>query len=102
MTTNGEMRGRSLTVIATVDGTRGTSAGVLSRSNVRAGEVEALVRAAEEAARSAEPADDARPLVTGEAGAGWADEPAVTTSAVFGAFAPALGAAFAAVRISAE
>ena len=100
LTTNGETRGRSLTVIATVEGAGGTSTGSLTRSNVRADEVEALVRAAEEAARSAEPAEDARPLVTaeGDGGTGWQDEPAVTTSAVFGAFAPALGAAFERAR----
>ncbi len=95
LTTNGEMRGRSLTVIAT----SGTATGSLTRSNVRLDEVEAVVRAAEEAARSAEPAEDARPLIAGaDPSVGWDDEPAVTSSAVFGAFAPALGAAFERAR----
>jgi predicted Zn-dependent protease len=99
LTTNGEMRGRSLTVIATVAGATGTSSGVLSRSNVRLDEIEAVVRAAEAAAVAAQPAEDARPLVAGTGdGAHWGEDPAVTTSAVFGAFAPALGAAFERAR----
>ncbi|HEY5032076.1 MAG TPA: DNA gyrase modulator, partial [Actinomycetes bacterium] len=67
LTTNGEMRGRSLTVVAIVDGKEGTASGSLSRSNVRLDELEAVVRAAEDAARSADAAEDARPLVPGDA-----------------------------------
>ena len=52
LTTNGVMRGRQLTVIATVGGSEGTATGVVSRSNVGLDQVEALVRAAEEAARA--------------------------------------------------
>jgi predicted Zn-dependent protease len=102
LTTNGEMRGRSLTVIATVDGVAGTASGALTRSNVRLDEIEAVVRAAEAAARSAEPAQDARPLVTAAAqppSSSWDDDPVVTSSAVFAAFAPALGAAFERARV---
>src|SRR5581483_422424 len=51
LTTNGVTRGRSLTVIATVDGAQGTSSGVVSRSAVTPDEVESVVRAAEAAAR---------------------------------------------------
>jgi len=105
LTTNGVTRGRRLTVIATVDGARGTAAGVVSREAVTAEEVEALVRAAEAAARAAEPAEDAQPLVTpGEAagaerfGAGFEEEPDETSIEVFSAFAPALGDAFARAR----
>ena len=47
LTTNGVIRGRTLTVIATVDGQKGTAAGVVSRSNVGLDQVESLVRAAE-------------------------------------------------------
>ena len=104
LTTNGEVRGRSLTVIATVDGAQGTASGVVSRSNVDLAQLEQLVRAAELAASAAGPAQDARPLVTPEqarAGAGaaaaeqaWAEPAQVTTSAVMADFAPALGAAF--------
>ncbi|MGW1882058.1 metallopeptidase TldD-related protein [Streptomyces sp. NPDC001970] len=99
LTTNGVTRGRTLTVIATVDGTQGTASGVVSRSAVTAGDLEPLVRAAEAAARAAGPAEDAQPLVTGMPVAGdFADAPAETSSAVFADFAPALGEAFARAR----
>ncbi|MET9950716.1 metallopeptidase TldD-related protein [Streptomyces sp. NPDC006339] len=99
LTTNGVTRGRTLTVIATVDGAEGTASGVVSRSAVTAEDLEPLVRAAEEAARAAGPAEDAQPLVEGvPASPDFTDAPAETTSAVFDAFAPALGEAFARAR----
>ncbi|WP_351225147.1 metallopeptidase TldD-related protein [Streptomyces sp. NPDC002133] len=99
LTTNGVTRGRTLTVIATVDGTQGTASGVVSRSAVTAEDLEPLVRAAEAAARTAGPAEDAQPLVPGVPVAGdFTDAPAETSSAVFADFAPALGEAFARAR----
>ncbi|MFC8792295.1 metallopeptidase TldD-related protein [Streptomyces cinereoruber] len=99
LTTNGVTRGRTLTVIATVDGAQGTASGVVSRSAVTVEDLEPLVRAAEEAARSAGPAEDAQPLVEGvPASPDFTDAPAETSSAVFGDFAPALGEAFARAR----
>ncbi|MEV0322136.1 TldD/PmbA family protein [Streptomyces sp. NPDC050658] len=102
LTTNGVTRGRTLTVIATVDGKEGTASGVVSRSAVTTDELEPLVRAAEHAARGAGPAEDAQPLVVGAAGANesahFRDAPAETSSAVFADFAPALGEAFARAR----
>ncbi|MFI6643490.1 metallopeptidase TldD-related protein [Streptomyces sp. NPDC050504] len=99
LTTNGVTRGRTLTVIATVDGTRGTASGVVSRAAVTADDLEPLVRAAEAAARAAGPAEDARPLVSGvPVSPDFADAPAETSSAVFTDFAPALGEAFARAR----
>ena len=50
LTTNGVTRGRSVTVVATVDGKEGTASGVVSRAAVTAEELEPLVRAAEAAA----------------------------------------------------
>ncbi|MEU9474720.1 TldD/PmbA family protein [Streptomyces sp. NPDC048191] len=99
LTTNGVTRGRTLTVIATVDGKEGTASGVVSRSAVTAQDLEPLVRAAETAARGAGPAEDAQPLV-GDAPASpdFTDAPAETSSAVFADFAPALGEAFARAR----
>ncbi|MFJ9411969.1 metallopeptidase TldD-related protein [Streptomyces sp. NPDC101393] len=95
LTTNGVTRGRTLTVVATVDGGQGTASGVVSRSAVTADELEGLVRAAEAAARSAGPAEDAQPLVGGvAASADFTDAPAETSSDVFAAFAPALGESF--------
>ncbi|WP_329194157.1 MULTISPECIES: metallopeptidase TldD-related protein [unclassified Streptomyces] len=99
LTTNGVTRGRTLTVIATVDGKEGTASGVVSRSAVTAADLEPLVRAAEAAARNAAPAEDAQPLVTGTpASPDFTDAPAETSSAVFTDFAPALGEAFARAR----
>ncbi|MEY9489510.1 putative Zn-dependent protease [Streptomyces calvus] len=99
LTTNGVTRGRTLTVVATVDGAEGTASGVVSRSAVTADDLEPLVRAAEAAARGAGPAEDAQPLVTGGASAPeFTEAPAETSSAVFADFAPALGEAFARAR----
>ncbi|MEV7720971.1 metallopeptidase TldD-related protein [Streptomyces sp. NPDC088184] len=99
LTTNGVTRGRTLTVIATVDGARGTASGVVSRSAVTADDLEPLVRAAEAAARGAGPAEDAQPLVTGvPTSPDFTDAPAETDSDIFAEFAPALGDAFARAR----
>ncbi|MFC8441735.1 metallopeptidase TldD-related protein [Streptomyces griseoincarnatus] len=99
LTTNGVTRGRTLTVVATVDGAQGTASGVVSRSAVTVDELEPLVRAAEAAARGAGPAEDAQPLVTGVAPSPeFTEAPTETTSAVFADFAPALGEAFARAR----
>jgi predicted Zn-dependent protease len=109
LTTNGQTRGRSVTVIAAVDGAQGTATGAASGSNVSLEEVADLVAAARRDARAAGPAEDARPLVTsadlaalaqagGIDGADWSREPEVTTSAVLAGFAPALGRAFERAR----
>ncbi|WKU44247.1 metallopeptidase TldD-related protein [Streptomyces sp. VNUA116] len=99
LTTNGVTRGRTVTVIATVDGAEGTASGVVSRSAVTAGELEPLVRAAEAAAREAGPAEDAQPLVTGVPHSpDFTAAPAETSSSVFDVFAPALGESFAGAR----
>jgi len=98
LTTNGDMRQRTLTVIATVDGAEGTAAGVVSRSSVALDRVAELVARAEEAARSAGPAEDARPFVPGRVSADWAEPAEVTSTAVFEAFSPALGDVFVRAR----
>lgn len=99
LTTNGVTRGRTLTVIATVDGKEGTASGVVSRAAVTSGELESLVRAAEAAAHGAGPAEDAQPLVTGAPESpDFTQAPAETSSAVFARFAPALGESFARAR----
>ena len=100
LTTNGLMRSRSVTVVATVGESQGTAAGVVARSAVTPETLEPLVRAAEQAARDNGPAEDAQPLIAGEPARDW-DEPAGETSVgVFADVAPALGAAF--VRARAE
>ncbi|HEX6339297.1 MAG TPA: metallopeptidase TldD-related protein [Jiangellaceae bacterium] len=98
LTTNGIMRSRSVTVIATIDGGTGISSGVVARSAVTPDTLEPLVRAAEQAARDNGPAADAQPLVTGTATADWTDEPGDTSMAVFGEIAPGLGDAFGRAR----
>ena len=102
LTTNGVTRGRTLTVIATVDGREGTSSGVVSREAVTVDALESLVRAAEAAAREAGPAEDAQPLVQpyGPASSDFTAGPAETDVTVFETFAPALGESFARARKS--
>ena len=102
LTTNGVTRGRTLTVVATVDGQEGTASGVVSREAVTLDDLESLVRAAEAAARAAGPAEDAQPLLTAEgpASADFTGAPAETTAEVYAAFAPALGEALARARKS--
>ncbi|MEY9873668.1 putative Zn-dependent protease [Streptacidiphilus sp. MAP12-33] len=102
LTTNGVTRGRTLTVVATVDGQEGTASGVVSREAVTRDDLAELVRAAEEAARAAGPAEDAQPLLapTGPASADFTEAPAETTAEVYAAFAPALGEALARARKS--
>jgi predicted Zn-dependent protease len=94
LTTNGIMRSRSVTVIATIAGAGGTASGVIARSAVTRDALEPLVRAAEQAARDNGPAEDAQPLVAGGASTAWDLAPAETSFGVFGRIAPTLGEAF--------
>jgi predicted Zn-dependent protease len=99
LTTNGATRSRQLTVIATVGQATGTAAGVVSRSAVSVNSVEDVVRAAEEVARGNPSAEDARPLVSGDAPAArWEEPPAETSVEVFSTFVPGLGLAFGRAR----
>ncbi|TDU86623.1 putative Zn-dependent protease [Kribbella voronezhensis] len=93
LTTNGAMRGSSVTVIATVGAGEGTAAGVVGRSSVTDTSLRELVSAAVAAARESGPAEDARPLVDGTVGPGWDEEPDETDVSVYENFAPALGEA---------
>ena len=92
LTTNGAVRGRSVVVISVV----GQSVGVRSATVVD--RLEELVRASEQAARDAEPAEDHGPLVTGPAADDFADGPVDTPLDVFADVARELGAAFGAAR----
>jgi predicted Zn-dependent protease len=98
LTTNGVMKARSITVIATVGTGTGAASGALSRTAVDSDQLEALVRAAEEAARGNGAAEDAQPLVSGDVAKDWDEPPAETSIDVFSAVAPALGDAFVAAR----
>lgn len=106
LTTNGQMRSRSMTVIATFERAEGTSAGVVTRVVSNLDEVEDLVRAADQIGRAAQPARDAAPLVGPDAAplvrpdakdpgwddAGWAADAVSADIGVFADFASALGA----------
>lgn len=94
LTTNGLMHGGDVTAISFVVGAEGTATASVSRSGTTIDTVREVVAAADAAARASEPAEDAAPLVEGEAAADWADPPATTSIGVFDTFAPALGEAF--------
>jgi predicted Zn-dependent protease len=93
LTTNGAMRGSSVTVIATVGAGEGTAAGVVGRSSTTDDSLREIVSAAVAVARESGPAEDARPLVDGTVGPGWDEEPDETSVHVYEHFAPALGEA---------
>jgi predicted Zn-dependent protease len=96
LTTDGTAHSRRITVVATSGHGQGTSAGVVSAAGDVAGLLADLVATAERSARSAEPAEDAQPLVaTSGGGTDWLAPIAETSVAAFSDFAPALGAAFA-------
>ena len=92
LTTNGAMRGRSVSVISILGGAVGV------RSATVVDGLEDLVRASEQAARDAAPAEDVAPLVEGAAAPEFADPAAQTTPAVFAQVAKDLGEAFRAGR----
>ena len=92
LTTNGSRRERSLTVISVY----GESVGVRSASVLD--DLEGLVRASEQAAKEAGPAEDYAPLVTGDADPSWAEAAERTTTAVFASVASDLGASFRAAQ----
>ena len=91
LTTNGAMRGSSVTVIATVGAGEGTAAGVVGRSSVTDASLREIVSGAVATARASSPAEDARPLVDGAVGTDWDEEPEETSVSVYEKFAPALG-----------
>jgi predicted Zn-dependent protease len=96
LTTNGQMHSRTLTVVSTVQVADGVASGVVTRAITTPDELEALVRASEQSARTAAPADDAAPLVEPyDSDDDWSAPPAATSIEVFAEFAPALGRAFA-------
>jgi predicted Zn-dependent protease len=92
LTTNGVGAARSVVVVSIV----GESFGVRSASVVN--DLEALVRASEQAARDAGAAEDAGPLVTGGAAADFTAPAETVSTGVFEQFARDLGASFGAAR----
>jgi predicted Zn-dependent protease len=95
LTTNGEMRSRSLTITATAEVEGGTAAGTVSQEIAGTDEVGAVVAAAEQLARTGRPAEDAAPMVQNYAHNDvWADPPENTSIDVLGELAKGLGVAF--------
>ncbi|MBE1560704.1 metallopeptidase TldD-related protein [Nonomuraea africana] len=95
LTTNGVARSAQLTVISIV----GAGVGVVSRASVRPEQLPEVVAAADAAARDAQPAEDARPLVEGVGSSvNWTEPVLPTSIGVFGDFAPALGETFTAAE----
>ena len=92
LTTNGASRDRSVTVISVV----GESVGVRSASVPD--DLDGLVRASEQAARDAGPAEDAGPLVEGGADADFTRPAERTSTSVLSSLAAGLGDRFAAAR----
>jgi predicted Zn-dependent protease len=95
LTTNGVMHSVSATVISfAATGEGGTATGSVSGSASSVEQVTALVEAADAAARSGSPAEDAADLVAGHVAVDWDEEPGQTDIHVYDVFAPALGEAF--------
>ncbi|WP_097244625.1 metallopeptidase TldD-related protein [Nocardia amikacinitolerans] len=96
MTTNGSSVSRDWAVVSIFrDGPHVARVGSVSSTSVDSSEIEAVVRASEAAARTAEPAKDAMPLLESDARApDWADAPGSTGIEVFADLARDLSAGF--------
>jgi predicted Zn-dependent protease len=94
LTTNGVMRGLSVTVVAVQAGAQGAAAGSVTASAASIEQVDRIVEAADAAARAAGPAEDAAELVGGDATADWSEPSGETSIEVYADFAPSLGEAF--------
>src|SRR5688500_6171504 len=93
--TNGEMRSRRLTVTAIAEVAGGTAAGTVTQEIAGADDVDAVVAAAEQLARTARPAEDASPMVENYAHHdAWAEPPETTSIDVLSEVAKGLGVAF--------
>ena len=95
MTTNGVSLSRTWTVISIVRDGDVARVGTVSSSSVDPAQIETVVKASEDAARSATPADDASELVPeGPADSEWESGPVLTDIAVFGRLASDLSVGF--------
>ncbi len=101
MTTNGSSVARDWAVVSVFrDGPNAARVGSVSSTSVDPADIEAVVRASEEAARTAEPARDAMPLLepdaadTPDRGLDWSGAPGTTDIGVFTTLASDLAAGF--------
>ncbi|SEK98616.1 metallopeptidase TldD-related protein [Rhodococcus maanshanensis] len=96
MTTNGVSTSRNWTVISIVRDAEGAHVGTVSSSTVDPQQIPDVVRASEEAARTAPPAEDAMDLIPGSdvTDPGWSEAAASTGIDVFGRLAGDLADGF--------
>lgn len=95
MTTNGVSTSRTWTVISIVHGPDGPRVGVVTSSGVDPDDVDPVIRAGADAARSSEPATDAAPLVVGDGDVpDWGAAPGYTDIGVFATLAEDLSRGF--------
>ncbi|MDT9592381.1 metallopeptidase TldD-related protein [Nocardioides zeae] len=94
LTTNGEMRGVEVTVVAFDRRADGVAVGSITSAAASLEQVRAVVEQADAAAAAAAPAGDVSELVGGGVADDWSDPPAATSIGVYGDVAPALGGAF--------
>ncbi|OZE74318.1 peptidase [Rhodococcus sp. 15-649-2-2] len=97
MTTNGIATSRRWEVVSIVRDSTSVRVGTVSSTSVDPDDIEAVVRASEAAARSAEPADDAMPLLPRESASDpqdWDRRAQHTSIDVFGSLATELNVGF--------
>ncbi|MBY6705284.1 TldD/PmbA family protein [Rhodococcus sp. BP-241] len=96
MTTNGVGDSRSWTVVSIVRDGTAARVGTVSSTSMDPDDVAGVVAAAEDAARAAQPATDAMPLVQGAPtpDSGWGDVPLRTGIDVFDSVVPGLARGF--------
>ncbi|MEU7144542.1 metallopeptidase TldD-related protein [Nocardia sp. NPDC046473] len=96
MTTNGSSVSRDWAVVSIFrDGPQAARVGTIGSTSVDPGDIEAVVRKSEEAARTAEPARDAMPLLAPDGSADdWAAAPGSTGIEVFTSLARDLSTGF--------
>ena len=83
MTTNGVSSSRSWTVVSIVRDGDDTQVGSVTSSSIDPADIADVVRASEDAARGAAPADDAMPLLGAVSSQDWASGPGHTDVGVF-------------------
>lgn len=95
MTTNGMSTSRTWTVVSVLRTGTEVRVGTVTSTSVDAADIAAVVAASEAAAHSAEPADDAMPLIDGDAvPTSWGDPAASTSIDVFARVAADLATGF--------
>lgn len=95
LTTNGEMRDITVTVIAFRKQSSGVTVGSVTSSAASREQVEGIAAQADAAAAAASPAEDEAELLRDTTSPTWDDAPEATSIGVYEAFAPDLGKAFA-------